>query len=64
MQITERELETIRRRQEKLENSLAQTKVELKAMNNRINKIEERISDLEDRQNGNCSIKTADRNSN
>lgn len=49
MQITERELETIRRRQEKLENSLAQTKVELKAMNNRINKIEERISDLEDR---------------
>lgn len=64
MQITERELETIRRRQEKLENSLAQTKVELKAMNNRINKIEERISDLEDRLNGNCSIKTADRNSN
>lgn len=33
-------------------------------MNNRINKIEERISDLEDRLNGNCSIKTADRNSN
>ena len=32
-------------------------------MNSRINKIEERI-DLEDRLNGNYSIKTADRNSN
>ena len=57
-----RELGTIRS-QEKLENSFAQTKVELKAMNSRINKIEERI-DLEDRLNGNYSIKTADRKPN
>ena len=33
-------------------------------MNSRINKTEERISDLEDRLNGNYSIKTADRNTN
>ena len=64
MQTTERELETITRSQEKFENSFAETKVELKAMNSRINKTEERISDLEDRLNGNYSIKTTDRNSN
>ena len=35
--------------QEKLENSFAETKVELKAMNSSMNNAEERISDLEDR---------------
>ena len=42
-------LETRRRSQEKLENSLAEMKAELKAMNSRINNAEEWISDLEDR---------------
>ena len=36
-----KELETVRRSQEKLENSLVQTKAELKAMNSRINNAEE-----------------------
>ena len=44
-----RKLETIRRSQEKLENSFAKTKADIKAMNSRINNAEERISDLEDR---------------
>ena len=37
------------RSQEKLENSFAKTKVELKVMNTRINHAKERLSDLEDR---------------
>ena len=44
-----KEIETIRRSQDKLENSFAETKAELKAMNSRMNNAEERISDLEDR---------------
>ena len=36
-----KELETIRRSQEKLENSFAKTKAELKAMNSRMNSAEE-----------------------
>ena len=43
-----KELETIKRNQEKLENSFAEMKAELKAMNGRMNNVEERISDLED----------------
>ena len=39
----------IMRSQEKLENSFAKTKAELKAMNHRMNNEEERISDLKDR---------------
>ena len=37
------------RSQEKLGNSFAEMKPELKTMNNRMNNAEERISDLEDR---------------
>ena len=48
MQIT-KELETIRRSQDKLENSLANSKAELKAFNSRMNNAEEAISDSEDR---------------
>ena len=44
-----RELENIRRSQEKLENSFAETKAELKALKSRKNNTEELISDLEDR---------------
>ena len=44
-----KEPETIRRSQEKLEDSFAETKAELKAMNSRMNNAEERISALEDR---------------
>ena len=44
-----KKLETTRRSQEKLENSFAETKAELKSMNSRMNNAEERISDLEDR---------------
>ena len=42
------ELENIKRNQEKLENSFAEIKAELKAINNRMNNAEEWISDLED----------------
>ena len=50
MQITvKKELETIKRKQEKLENSFAEMKAELKVMNSRLNNAEELISDLEDR---------------
>ena len=45
---SERELETIKRTQEKLESSFAEMKVELKAMNSRMNNTE-RKSDLKDR---------------
>ena len=44
-----KELETIRRSQEKLENSYVKTKAELKAMNSRMNNEGERISNLEGR---------------
>ena len=44
-----KELETMRRSQEILENSFAETKAELKALNSRMNNAEEQISDLEDR---------------
>ena len=44
-----KELENIRRSQEKLENSFAETQAELKALKNRMNNTEEQISDLEDR---------------
>ena len=43
-----KELETIRRSQEKLENSFEERKAELKTMNSRMNETEEQISDLED----------------
>ena len=42
-----RELENIRRSQEKLENSFAEIQTELKAINSRMNHAEERISDVE-----------------
>ena len=44
-----RELETIKRSQEKLENSLVEMKAELKAINRRLNNAKERKRDLEDR---------------
>ena len=44
-----KELETIRSSQEKLENSFAETKDELKAMNSRMDNAEEWVSDLEGR---------------
>lgn len=43
-----KELESMRRNQEKLENSFAEMKTELKAMNNSMNNAKERISDLKD----------------
>ena len=50
MQVTiKKEIRTIRRSQEKLENSFADTKAELKAMNTRMNNAEERMDDLLDR---------------
>lgn len=49
MQIAfKKEIETIKRTQEKLEHSFAEMKVELKAMNSRMNNAE-RKSDLKDR---------------
>ena len=42
------ELEIIKRNQEMLENSLTNSKAELKAVNNRMNNTEEWISDLKD----------------
>ena len=42
-------LESIRRSQEKLENSFVEMQVELKALKSRMNNAEEQISDLEDR---------------
>ena len=39
--IVKKELETIRRSQEKLENSFEETKAELKVMNSRMNNAEE-----------------------
>ena len=44
-----KELENIRRNQEKLENSFSETQTELKAMKSRMNSAKEWISDLEDR---------------
>ena len=44
-----KELEIIRRSQEKLENSFAEMKTELMRMNSRMTNTEEIISDLEDR---------------
>ena len=44
-----KKLKTIMRSQEKLQNSFAETKAELKALNSRMNSAEEQISDLEDR---------------
>ena len=44
-----KELETIRKSQEKLENSFAEMKSELKALNSRMNNAGEWISDLENR---------------
>ena len=41
-----KELATIRKSEEKLENSFAEIKVELKATNSRMNNAEERIHDL------------------
>ena len=46
----QKELETIRGSQEKFENSFAEMKAELKAMNSRMNNAEEQISHLEDRR--------------
>ena len=44
-----KELENIRRSQEKLENSFAEIQTELKATMSRMNNAEEQISDMEDR---------------
>ena len=43
-----KELENIRRSQEKLENSLAETQAELKILKSRMNNAEEQISDSKD----------------
>ena len=51
----------MRRSQEKLENSFAEKKAELKAMNSWMNNAEERISDLEDRIMEITQSKGADR---
>ena len=40
---------TVKRNQEKLENSFTETKAELKAKDSRMNNAEERKSDLEDK---------------
>ena len=52
-----KELETVRRSQEK-ENSFVEIKAQLKAMTSRMKNKEERISDQEDRINENYAIKT------
>ena len=44
-----KELETVKRSQSKLDNSTAKMKTELKALNSKVNNTEERISYLEDR---------------
>ena len=44
-----KELETINRNQEKLENSFGETEAELKAMDSRMNNAKERTIDLKDR---------------
>ena len=44
-----KDLENIRRSQEKLENSFAEMQAEVKAVNSRMNNAEEQISDGEDR---------------
>ena len=44
-----KELENIRRSQEKPENSFAEIQTELKAIKNRMNNAQERISDVEDK---------------
>ena len=44
-----KELENIRRNQEKLQNSFAETQAGLKVLKNRMNNAEEWISDLENR---------------
>ena len=43
------ELETMKRNQSKLDNSIAMIKTNLEAMTSRLNDTEEQISDLEDR---------------
>ena len=57
-----KELETINRNQEKLENSLARTKTEVKAMNSRINKKNEYLTWKIEYEN--CPIRAADRKPN
>ena len=44
-----KELENIRKSQEKLANAFAERQTELKALKSRMNNAEERISDLENR---------------
>ena len=44
-----KEIENIRRSQEKLENSFAETQAKLKTLKSRKDNVEEQISDLEDR---------------
>ena len=46
---TKNELETVKKNQEKSENSFAEMKAELKALNSSINNAEEQTSDLENR---------------
>ena len=47
-----KELETINRNKEKLENSFTEVKAALKTMNSKMNNEEEQISDVEDINNG------------
>ena len=50
MQVTvKNKSEIIKRNQEKIENSFAKMKAELKAMSSRMNNAEEQICDLEDK---------------
>ena len=44
-----KELETLKKSQGKLENSLVETKAELKALKGKLNNAEEWMSDLEDK---------------
>ena len=45
-----KELENIRKSQEKLANAFAERQTELKALKSRMNNAEEQVSDLEDRK--------------
>ena len=58
------ELGTIKRSQQKLEDSFAETKPELKTINSKLRNAEEWISDLEDRIMEITQIRTADRKTN
>ena len=57
----QKELETIKRNKEKLENSFSEMRIELKAMNGRKNNVEECNKGAEKYNKANHPIRTADR---